>query len=467
MTSSITLKFFGAAKTVTGSKTLLKFKNNKNSAKVLVDCGLFQGPKKLRELNWKLFPHAEEIDAIILTHAHLDHSGYIPKLVKEGFRGKIYCTPATFELTQIILRDSAHLQEEDAIYANKSKYSRHVPALPLYTVEDAEKSLKYFSCIEQHHWVELCLGLSFQFFRAGHILGSSLAQFSYSEENNIKLLTFSGDLGQDRSEVIKGPDHLTETDILVLESTYGGKTLPKNNIKVSLKNIINDTAKNQGVVLIPAFSIGRTQEILYLIAELERGSLIPILDVYLDGPMSVDATQIYARYPDELKLTELEKGRVPSLTTLRFKIIKTAEESKNLNKKKGPFIVISSAGMLTGGRIMHHLKSRLPFAENALVFIGFQAPETKGRLLIEGLRTIRIHHQEIEVKASVHNLEGMSAHAYSDEMISWLKTMIKLPSKVILNHGEEDSLLALQEKIKRETSIFDVVIADYRQELEL
>lgn len=467
MTSALVLKFMGAAKTVTGSKTLIKFNWQGQSRKVLVDCGLFQGPKKIRELNWRLFPYAEDIDAIVLTHAHLDHCGYIPKIVKEGFRGKIYCTSATFDLAKIILKDSAKLQEEDANYANKKKYSNHVPALPLYTTEDAEKSFKYFECVDRHHWVEICRGLSFKFLRAGHILGSSLVQFSYDCERGCRTLTFSGDLGQDRSMVIKGPDHITQTDVLVMESTYGAKTYPKSHIKSSLKNIINDTAKNQGVIMIPAFSVGRTQEILYLISLLEREKLIPALEVFLDGPMSADATEVYARHPEDLKLTEIANGLVSSLKTLRFNTIQTVEQSKNLTKKEGPFIVISSAGMLTGGRIMHHLKNRLPFKQNALVFIGYQAAETKGRLLIEGMKTIRIHHEEVQVNASIHNLEGMSAHAYSDEILKWIKSMNQPPSTIILNHGEEDSLLALQEKIKVESGVKDVFIADYREEFSL
>lgn len=464
---SLSLKFIGAAKTVTGSKTLLSYEWEKEKVKVLVDCGLFQGPKRFRQLNWNIFPHAKDINAIVLTHAHLDHCGYIPKLFKEGFRGPIYCTMATKELTEIILKDSAKLQEEDAEYANRTKHSKHTPALPLYTHEDVEACLQYFEPVDRHQWVSISHSFSFKFFRAGHILGSSFVQFSYNCQEGCKQLIFSGDLGQNRSFVIKGPDLFPSSETLVLESTYGATNMPKNNIKTAFKNIINDTYNKNGVIVIPAFSVGRSQEILYLLGLLEREKLIPCMDVYLDGPMSIDATNIYSKYIDELKLDQIGNNLIPSLKTTKFTTTKDVSSSKALISKPGPFIVISSAGMLTGGRVLHHLKARLPDKNSCVIFVGHQAPETKGRLLIEGISSLRIHHEEIAVNASIHNFEGLSAHAYADEIISWVSSHSLKPKRIILNHGEIDSLNALQKRLIEELHIEEVLIADSEEQYKI
>ena len=448
MGRKLLVHFLGAAGTVTGSRTLLKF----HQFKVLVDCGLYQGPSEMRQLNWESFPFAKDLDAVVLTHAHIDHSGYLPKLVKEGFKGPIYCTQSTQDLCEIMLVDSAHLQEEDAHFANRSHHSRHQPALPLYTTADAIKSLKHFQSRAFNEWHELVPGLSVRFLRAGHILGSAIVQFAYEGEHGSRIISFSGDLGNGRSHIIKPPVPLTETDYLVLESTYGDRVQPREDQIQRVGEIINRVLGRGGTLVVPAFTVGRTQELLYIIRELESRKIIPQVPVYLDSPMALDATQVYLKHPEELQLAAFgdQQQLQPTLCTTCYEAVRSTDDSMLLCMNTTPKVVISAAGMLTGGRILHHLKAKLPDPKNAVLFVGYQAEGTKGLLLKQGLTDIRIHHQQVSVEAEIISMDSFSAHADSNDIMAWLKNFKQAPRAVFLNHGEVNALRALKYRIVNE-----------------
>ncbi|MGE0762583.1 MAG: MBL fold metallo-hydrolase RNA specificity domain-containing protein [Bdellovibrionales bacterium] len=440
------IKFLGAAKTVTGSRTLMSF----NHHKFLIDCGLFQGPKPLRTRNWQKPEGLEGLSGVLLTHAHIDHSGYLPKLVKDGFRGPIYCTEATAELCKIMLLDAAHLQEEDARFANMAKYSRHSPCLPLFDTQDAMAAIEFLRPMPMNKWHELHPGIGFQFLRSGHILGSAFIQIQYTSGNESRLLTFSGDLGNQRSKVLKPPVHLMETDYLVLEATYGDRVQSHEDPLMPFAEIINRVISRRGTLVIPAFTVGRTQEMLHMIHELQRKNLIGNVPVYLDSPMAQDVTEIYLRFKDELRLENHEDGFVAPFSPLDYKVVKSADDSMLLCMSTKPKIVISAAGMLTGGRVMHHLKAKLPDENSAVLFVGYQPEGTKGRLLRSGLTTIRIHHELVHVEAEILSLDNLSAHADSDETLDWLKQLQRKPREVFLNHGEPAALEALKYRIQTE-----------------
>lgn len=453
------IKFLGANGTVTGSRTLIKYGN----FQLLIDCGMFQGPKEIRQKNWEEVPDFEGVDAVVLTHAHVDHSGYLPKLVKEGFEGPIYASEATVDLCELILRDSAHLQVEDAKYLNRKKKTHYHPALPLYDEQDAEAAIGKLKSCPMNTWVELTKGLSFKFSRAGHILGSSVIQLSMEMGNGVRLITFSGDLGHDRQHVIKGPEAPSVTDYLVLESTYGDRCQPKVDSADELEPIIKRTLARGGVVVIPAFAVGRTQEILYLLSLLEREKRIPSVPVFVDSPMANNATNIYLRHPEELKLDLVEGHFRQPIYPHDFKAINSVDDSMLLNMSDGPMIVVSAAGMLTGGRILHHLKRRLPHPENTVIFVGYQVEETKGRLLKQGLPTIRIHKEDIMVEAEITSISSLSAHADSSELVKWVQRLPKKPKHIFLNHGEPAASKALQYRLKSELQV-DVSIPQYASE---
>lgn len=449
----INIQFQGAAETVTGSKTLLNYEG----FRVLIDCGLFQGPKPIREKNWEEYQDADKVDAIILTHAHIDHSGYLPKMVKEGFTGPIYASSGTVDLCKVLLIDSAYLQEEDARYLNRKRATRHHPALPLYTTEDAEEALKLLQTKNQDEWHILREGLSFRLLRSGHILGSTFVQISLDMGNGQKIITFSGDLGHDRQNVIKGPVSIKETDVLILESTYGNRLQPKDDVLTQLKEIINRTFQRGGVVVIPSFAVGRTQELLYLIAKLERDKSIPNFPVYVDSPMANNATDIYLRHSEELKLS-FQNGRLEyPIYPENFEAVRSVDESMLVTMKDGPFIVISAAGMVTGGRVLHHLRKRLPEAKNTVIFVGYQVEETKGRLLQGGLPKIRIHKQLVDVEAEIVSISSLSAHGDSQDLMDWVERFNKKPSLVFLNHGEPAALNALKYRLETELGLKVVI----------
>jgi len=457
------LRFLGAAQTVTGSRNLIKYGHKT----LLIDAGLFQGPKDSRKLNWYPNLTASALDAIILTHAHIDHSGLIPKLVKEGFKGKIYCTKATFELCQIMLLDSAHLQEEDAKFANETGYSSHDPAIPLYTTEDAENSFQYFHVLTQDEWHLIFPGLNLRLTRSGHILGSSFVELSYENFDSTLKIVFSGDLGNGRSKIIKPPKYITEADSLVLESTYGDRLQNRVDPKFELAKIINETMEKNGVLVIPAFTVGRTQEILHLIRTLELEREISEYPVFVDSPMANSVNKVFLKHSEE-HLLVLEEGKmVPPICPQCFVGIDNMIDSKNLINRKGPMIVITASGMLTGGRVMHHLKKRLPFPENTILFTGFQAINTKGRLLQEGIKSLRIHHEEIPVQAKIMTIPGLSAHADYDDTLEWLSHFRKLPKKIFINHGELEASTVLAQKIAEKFPSIECVIPKFMEEFSI
>lgn len=457
------IKFLGAAQTVTGSRTLIE---NGGGEKYLVDCGLFQGPKDKRLLNWEPFIDARSLTGVILTHAHLDHSGYIPKLVKEGLKGIIYSSEGTYDLCKILLRDAGRLQEEDAKFANMTGYSHHKPALPLYDEIDAISSLNLFHTVKRHEWVNLSSQLSLKLLWAGHIIGSSLVQLSFEVQNGRRLVTFSGDLGNGRLQTLRQPETITETDYLVLESTYGNRLQPRNNPEEELAAVINKVMERKGVLVIPAFSVGRTQEVLYLIKKLEESNRVPSVPVYLDSPLAQDATEIYLKHPEDHQLI-ISNGELTSpFCSKCYKTVKSPDESMILCMQNGPMIVLSAAGMLTGGRVLHHLKHRLPDSKNGVLFVGYQAEGTKGRLLQNGIKSLRIHHQEIPVEAEIFSIDSLSAHADPDDIIGWLKHLKKPPLQIFLNHGEKEAAEALAYRIFQEFG-FKITIPEMGQEFKI
>jgi metallo-beta-lactamase family protein len=460
------LQFLGATRTVTGSKHLLEI----DGYRVLVDCGLFQGFKELRLRNWDPFPiDPASIDSVILTHAHIDHTGFLPKLVRDGFAGDVYCTPATGELARILLPDSARLQEEEADYSNKKGSSKHKPALPLYTEGDATETLKRLRPIDYHKSVKLTPKISFEFVTAGHILGSSFVNLDLEcAGGRRKRVTMTGDIGRYGEPIINDPASVDEADYIVLESTYGDREHPAFDVKDRLAEIINATASRGGHVLIPAFAVGRSQQLLYLIRELEDEKRIPILPIFVDSPMAVSATKLYLNHTEDhdLEMQELLDARRNPLATKRFNLARTVQESKDVTASQVSSIVISASGMATGGRILHHLRNRLPDERNTVIFVGFQAGGTRGRRLVDGESEVKIFGSWVPVRAQIERLENLSAHADYREILRWLSGFKRAPEKVFLVHGEPDAAESLGRKIVEKFG-WSVEIPDYLQMFEL
>jgi len=435
----VKIRFLGAAGTVTGSKYLVSVQGRD----VLVDCGLFQGLKQLRLRNWAPLPcDPATLSAVVLTHAHLDHSGYLPLLVKLGFKGPIYCTPATFELCKLLLPDSGHLQEEDAEYANRHGFSKHRPALPLYTEEEAQACLRRFRPIAVDRAFPLAPGLEAELTPSGHIIGSA---FVTLVEGSTRVV-FSGDLGRPNDPVMKPPRHLTQADFLIVESTYGDRLHPPTDPCDELEPVILRTIKRGGAVIVPSFAVGRAQMLLYCIHRLKAQDRIPAqLPVYLNSPMAVDVTELYLRFGHEHRLGAEECAAV--CRTAQF--INTVEESKALNSRKGPMIVIAASGMATGGRVVHHLKAFAPDARNTILFSGFQAAGTRGASMLAGAQMIRIHGQDVPVRAEVAALASLSAHADAAETLQWLRNFRHAPRTTFITHGEPVAADALRQRIER------------------
>lgn len=433
------LTFLGAAGTVTGSKTLVSFK----SKTILIDCGLFQGLKNLRLLNWIKFPFdVKKLEAVILTHGHLDHSGALPLLVKQGFRGPIYATPSTIDLCQILLLDSAHLQEEEAEYSNKHQTSRHTPALPLYTTEDVKRTIKLFKPLVFDQLLKLNSDFTVRLRPAGHILGAASAEITAGGKTTL----FSGDLGRTDDKIMLPPATIDHADCIVVESTYGDRLHDKADPERSFAEVINRTVARGGIVVIPAFAVGRAQELLLAIYRMKRDNLIPDLPVYLNSPMAIDMTEIYQKHCSEHRLNKAECAGMGHVA----KMVRTVEDSRALDSIRYPSIIVSASGMATGGRILHHLKTLAPDRRNTIVFAGFQAAGTRGARILAGEKTIRIYGEEVQIKAEVIALQGMSAHADSQQIIEWLKTAAQAPKAIYLNHGEPIPADMLRQRIEHE-----------------
>ena len=455
-TNNIVLKSLGAAQTVTGSKHLLKTPEGN----FLIDCGLFQGIKELRTKNWKDFPlDVHSIRAVILTHAHLDHCGYIPLLVKQGFTGSIYMTPPTKDLAEMILLDSAKIQEEDAALANRYNYSKHKPALPLYTIEDAEASFRLFVTVEHSTFIKLSENVSFEFRKAGHILGAaSIVMKCFS-----KTIVFSGDLGRYHSSFLLPPSPLPEADIVIMESTYGDRLHDEKDPVDQLADVINKTVENDGNVLIPSFAVGRAQELMHLLNQLKKKNKIPhLLPVFLDSPMAADATDVLCRHDQWHKLNHKE-----CISVCKDVIInRNAHETKSIMIYHGSKIIIAASGMLTGGRVLEYMKHFAPHENNIILLTGFQAEGTRGRDLQNEKKEIKIHGNYYPVKAKVVELSGLSAHADQKELLQWLEPLITSNSKIFLVHGEPMALQALRSKILEQFGI-EALVAKQNEEVLL
>lgn len=431
------IQFLGATGTVTGSKYLVRA----GARTVLVDCGLFQGFKQLRLRNWARLPVApREIDAVILTHAHIDHSGYLPLLIKNGFRGKVYCSRATRDLCGILLPDSGHLQEEEAKYANRHGYSKHQPALPLYTRGDAEHALKSLTPVDYGHSIDLGGSVAFELSPSGHILGSAFV--SLRADN--RLLVFSGDLGRPHDPVMRDPVPIAQADYLVIESTYGDRLHAHEDPAAKLGEVLNRSFARGGVVVIPAFAVGRTQTLLHYIARLKSAGTIPAsVPVYLNSPMAVNATRIFHDHAGEHRLTAEQSHAMCSAA----RIVNSVEESERLNTQTGPMVIISASGMATGGRVVHHLKAFAPDPRNTIVFAGFQAGGTRGAAMIAGAESIKVHGAYVPVRAEIAVLNNLSAHADYAETLEWLANFRAPPRATFVTHGEPVAADALRLRI--------------------
>ncbi len=440
------ISFHGAAETVTGSKYLLETNGNK----MLIDCGMFQGPGHLRQLNWEDPPFdPESVQTVVLTHAHIDHMGYLPRLVRHGFKGKVYATAPTAELAEISLMDSAKIQQEDAAWRNKKKITRHKQALPLYTVENAKDALSYLRPTPYGRWRECGEGIRFRYHVIGHILGAAAVEVELKENGRKVSLLFSGDVGRYGNPLTINPAEPPTCDYLICESTYGGRLHEPEDPRAMFIEIVNRIVERKSVLLIPAFAVGRTQQITYLLNELMRHELIPQIDIHIDSPMAVSATEVYTKFHDfhEIDIESLG-GDKCILGGENVFLHRKRESSKKLNRLKGPAIILSASGMLTGGRIMHHLMQRLPDRNTTVALVGYMASGTRGRLLYEGAPEIRIHKQVIKVKAEVIAMHGLSGHADFYEILHWLEPFTKDPRRVFVTHGERDQSEAMAGHLK-------------------
>lgn len=439
MSASFSVQFIGATGTVTGSKYVVNYGKHK----LMIDCGLFQGIKNVRSRNWADLPFAAaDLTAVLLTHAHIDHSGYLPALMKRGYQGPIYASRATKALCNVLLPDAGYLQEEDARYANKKKFSKHSPAEPLYTEDDARKVLKQFKGVDYEQRFEVNGGITVQFIPVGHILGACAIRLEYQG----KSITFSGDVGRQNDPIMYPPEPLPATDYLVLESTYGNRRHEALDYESVIAGIINRTASRGGIVLLPSFAVGRAQLILHVIERLRAQNRIPNIPVYLNSPMAIRATNLFFDLHEQHKLSRDDCDRIDQITTY----VKTVEESIELNARKHPSIIISASGMASGGRVLHHLKSLASNPRHSILFLGYQAAGTRGDAMVHGADKIKIHGQYIPVQAEVHNLDSLSSHGDYEEILHWLRQMPAAPKHVFITHGEASAADAMRMHVKDE-----------------
>lgn len=449
---------------MTGSRFLIEM----DHFKFLVDCGLFQGLKDYRLRNWENFPiNPSTIDFVILTHAHIDHSGYLPKLVKEGFAGKIYCTFPTEELVKILLLDSGKLQEEEAAYAQRKGYSKHEKPMPLYSIEDAEKVFPLLEPVELEEELRINDSISITFYNAGHILGAAIVKVKIKGENQEKKMVFSGDLGRYNDPIFHAPNRIPFADVLFLESTYGNRNQKGQNPIEELGRAIRETYRNGGISVIPSFAVGRTQMILYYLHRLQQKGKIPDIPIYVDSPMAIDVTKLYKRFHQYHRLGPVidEYDANPFLHK-KLHYYQSQEASMSLNDLRGDAIIISASGMATGGRILHHLYNRLPNEQDSIIFVGYQAEGTRGRRLLEGETTCRMYGIDVPVKAKIQYIEGLSAHADQEELVEWAEGFVSKPKMTFLIHGEKEASEALSEKLKKELD-WNTIVPEYLESFVL
>ncbi len=461
----VTLQFLGATGTVTGSKYLLEA----GGERLMIDCGLFQGGKELRERNWQPLPlPPSSIQWLVLTHAHLDHIGYIPRLIKDGFRGQILASAATVDLARLILPDSGHLQEEEAAYANYKGFSRHTPALPLYTYEEAVQALERFRVADESKPLELSPHYALRFFRAGHILGARMIEVTISENSTTRQVLFSGDVGRFPQLIIREPVVPNGADYLLCESTYGDRLHPADDFRARLATIVEATAERGGSVIIPAFAVGRTQELLYVFRELMAQGKMHSLPIHVDSPMAIDATDLYRRHHEDhnLEVDKLEALGDKLFAPPEVHFDRTRDESVALNSIRDPMVIISASGMATGGRVLHHLERCLPDHRNTVLFVGFQGAGTRGQAIQSGAESVKIHGREIQVRARIESMENLSAHADYGEILRWLGRFHKPPQKTFLIHGEPPAFASLKEKITQQLR-WQVTIPAYLEKVAL
>lgn len=458
------LTFHGAAETVTGSKYLL----DTGKSQVLIDCGLFQGLKELRLQNWDRLPFPpSSVEAVVLTHAHIDHTGYLPAFVQRGFRGPIYATAATAELCELLLLDSAENQEQDAEYANREGFSKHHPAKPLYDVRDAQRAIERLKPVDRHEWFSPAAGLRTRYHEVGHLLGAAMIEVEVGGDGPkpIRVL-FSGDVGRYGAPIYHDPTPPVACDYLICECTYGDRDHPVVDVHDQLADVVHGAIARGGVMLVASFAVGRAQQLIYLLQQLIHRGRIPELPIYLDSPMAIDASAIYARHLAEHVLPPGELlAPSQALDGGSVHLARSSAESKRINSVGGPAVIVASSGMMTGGRILHHLKRRLPDPKNTIVLGGFMAAGTRGRRLQEGAKTLRLHGQDIPVGAAVVEMSALSGHADRGELLRWLKKL-PAPRKVFLTHGEKPSALAFAERLRQEHG-WDVAVPRLHETVEL
>lgn len=455
------ITFLGAAGTVTGSKYLLEAEGKR----LLVDCGLFEGPKELKQRNWDKCPvDPATIDWVLLTHAHIDHTGYLPRLVRNGYRGPIYANAATHELCGVLLPDSAHLQEEDALYAAKKGYTNHKPPLPLYTVAEAQATLTQFREIPSNDPFTISPQFSVLPHDAGHILGATWLELTITEGGKKMLVVFSGDVGRYDQPILKDPESPTRADFLLCEATYGDREHPTGSVTDELADVINRTAKRGGAVVIPAFAVDRTQLLMYYLRELLEQKRIPHLPVYVDSPMAISVTDMYARHHGDHDVRPQTSADPLDLKDVH--LTRTVEDSKKINDVVSPCIIISASGMITGGRVLHHLAQRLPDSRSSVLLVGYQAEGTGGQALQNGAKFLKIHGQQIPVRAEIVDIGQLSAHAGKSELLRWLSGIQAPPKQTFMIHGEPSGLTSLRDAIT-ELHHWPVTIPDYLQSFDL
>lgn len=461
----IKIKFLGAAKSVTGSKYLLQVDNKK----ILVDCGMFQGQKELRLRNWDKLPiDPQQIDVAVITHAHIDHTGYLPRLVKDGFSGKIICTAATEDLMSIMLLDAAKLQEEEALFAAKKGYSKHEDPKPLFNTDDAKLVMHLVESHSFNSEFNLLPNVSVKFHTAGHILGAAIVEMKVNGKEQQKKIIFSGDLGRYNDPIMFDPEAITEADILLTESTYGDRLNPMTDVETQLSAIVNEAYANEGVLVIPAFAVGRTQSLIYYFHQLMEAKKIPTLPVFVDSPMAISVTNLYEKHAGQhkIKVTEGRHELISIFDAPNIHFCNTSESSKALNSMKKPAIIISASGMATGGRVLHHLYHRLRNENDTLLFAGYQAEGSRGRDILEGEKVVKIFGEEVPVKCHVREVHGLSAHADQSELLRWLSNFKKAPKNTFIVHGEEASSIVFSNAIQQKLG-WNATIPEYLQTFDL